>query len=211
VPGLVLLPAISDIGGGVQLFLRERGKTPRSSASERTEQWNGSASVSGTLQFSLMTRMVRWCANGTSFDRGAKEQTLARRSDGSGTSSLSAQHIACGYTAGGKGCSPGLRLLSRTSPATPARMNRSCQRQTQGLDTSAWRMIAVVPQPAAVARMIFARQTCFCGLFRSATTRSSRPRSAALTSMLIPSRMPQHATHHTSMESYDCVRPLAGC
>ena len=54
--------------------------------------------------------------------------------------------------------------------------------------------VAVVPQPAAVARMIFARQTCFCGLFRSATIRSSRSRSAALTSILIPSRMPQHAT-----------------
>ena len=55
-------------------------------------------------------------------------------------------------------------------------------------------MISAVPQPCAVARMILARQTCFCGLFRSATIRSSRSRSAALTAILIPARMPQHAT-----------------
>ena len=71
-------------------------------------------------------------------------------------------------------------------------------------------MISAVPQPSAVASMIRARQTCFCGLFRSATIRSSRSRSAALTSMLIPSRMPQHATLSLKRESYDCVRPLAG-
>ena len=35
---------------------------------------------------------------------------------------------------------------------------------------------------------------CFCGLVRSATTPSNRTRSTALTSMLIPSRTPQHAT-----------------
>jgi hypothetical protein len=100
--------------------------------------------------------------------------------------------------------------MSRTKPATPLRMNRSCQRQTHGLDTSARRMISAVPQPWAVARMIFARQTCFCELFRSATIRASPSRSAALTSMLIPSRMPQHATVASTRESYDCVRPLAG-
>ena len=111
-------------------------------------------------------------------------------------------------TAGGKGGSPGFLVLSRTRPATPSPMNRSCQRQTQGLDTSARRMISAVPQPAAVARMIRARQTCFCGLLRSATIRSSRSRSVALTSMLIPSRMPQHATLPLRRESYDCVRPL---
>jgi hypothetical protein len=58
--------------------------------------------------------------------------------------------------------------------------------------------------------MIRARQTCFCRLFRSATIRSSRSRSAALTSMLIPSRMPQHATLPSTRESYDCVIPLGG-
>ena len=109
---------------------------------------------------------------------------------------------------GGKGGRPGLRVLSRTSPATPSRMNRSCQRQTQGLDTLARRMISAVPQPAAVARMIRARQTCFCGLFRSATIRSSRSRSAALASMLIPARMPQHAT--LSLKISLLRQPLVG-
>ena len=112
-------------------------------------------------------------------------------------------------TAGGKGGRPGFRVLSRSSPSTPASMNRRCQRQTLGFDTPARRMISAVPQPSPVARMIRARQTCFCGLLRSATTRSSRSRSAALTSMLIPSRMPQHATGTAQRESYDCVIPLA--
>jgi hypothetical protein len=69
-------------------------------------------------------------------------------------------------------------------------MNRSCQRHTHGFDTPARRIAAAVPQPSAVARMIRARQTCFCGLFRSATIASSRARSAALTSISIPLRMP---------------------
>jgi len=34
--------------------------------------------------------------------------------------------------------------------------------------------ILAVPTPAAVNRMIRARQTCFCGLFRSATIASRR-------------------------------------
>jgi hypothetical protein len=79
------------------------------------------------------------------------------------------------------------RVLSRRSPATPSRLNRSCQRQTHGLDLPVRRMRAAVPQPSAVARMIFARQTRFCGLFRSAATASRRARSAALTSTRIPS------------------------
>ena len=107
-------------------------------------------------------------------------------------------------TAGGSGGRPGFRVLSRSSPATPVAMNRRCQRQTLGFDTPARRMISAVPQPSPVARMIRARQTCFCGLFRSATIRSSRSRSAALTSMLIPSRMPQHATLASTRVSYDC-------
>jgi hypothetical protein len=36
------------------------------------------------------------------------------------------------------------------------------------------RMISVVPQPSAVARMILARQTCFCGALRSATIDGDR-------------------------------------
>ena len=81
------------------------------------------------------------------------------------------------------------RVLSRSSPATPSRMNRSCQRQTHGFDLPVRRMISPVPRPSAVPRTILARQTCFCGLFRSATTASRRARSAVLTSTLIPSRI----------------------
>jgi hypothetical protein len=61
------------------------------------------------------------------------------------------------------------RVLSRGRPATPAVMKRSCQRQAAVLLTLARRMISAVPQPSAVNSTICARQTCFCGLFRSAT------------------------------------------
>jgi hypothetical protein len=92
--------------------------------------------------------------------------------------------------AAGSGGLPGGRVLSRSSPATPSAMNRACQRQTHGFDTPARRMISAVPQPAAVARMTAARQTCFCGLLRSATIAFRRARSAAETSTAIPSRIP---------------------
>jgi hypothetical protein len=48
-------------------------------------------------------------------------------------------------------------------------MNRSCQRQTVTLLLPLRRMIALVPTPSAVSSTICARQTCFCGLLRSAT------------------------------------------
>jgi len=38
------------------------------------------------------------------------------------------------------------------------------------LRNSARRLISAVPRPSAVARMIDARETCFCDLFRSVTT-----------------------------------------
>src|SRR4051794_29441424 len=55
-------------------------------------------------------------------------------------------------------------------------------------------MISAVPQPSAVSRTICARQTCFCGLFRSATIAASCWRSAALNSTVIPARMRQIRT-----------------
>ena len=70
-------------------------------------------------------------------------------------------------------------------------MKRSCQRQTTVL------LVPVLAhdlgRAAAVRRQQHdpARQTCFCGLFRSATIASRRRRSAALTSTLIPVRIPQ--------------------
>src|SRR6516225_5509515 len=111
-------------------------------------------------------------------------------------------------SADGNGGKPGFLVFSRNRPGAPSRMNRSCQRHTHGFETPARRMISAVPHPSAVARMIRARQTCFCGLLRSATTAANRSRSAALTSMLIPSRMPHHTKWHAYMESYDCVGPL---
>jgi hypothetical protein len=39
-------------------------------------------------------------------------------------------------------------------------MNRACLRHTTGFDLPERRMISVVPQPSAVARMILARHTC---------------------------------------------------
>ena len=108
-------------------------------------------------------------------------------------------------SADGNGGSPGFRVLSWSRPATPSRMNRSCQRHTQGFETPARRMTSAVPQPSAVARMIRARQTCFCRLLRSATTATSCSRSAALTSILIPSRIAHYRMRRPNVESYDCV------
>src|SRR5689334_9340781 len=83
----------------------------------------------------------------------------------------------------------GGRVLSRNSPSTPSCMKRSCQRQTAVLATPAWRMISAVPTPSALSSTIFARQTCFCGLLRSVLIASSRSRSLAMSSKLIPVRM----------------------
>ncbi len=56
---------------------------------------------------------------------------------------------------------PGGRVLSDSRPSTPASANRSCQRQTVVFDFPAAAMIAWVPRPSTVSRMIRARQTCF--------------------------------------------------
>jgi hypothetical protein len=53
-------------------------------------------------------------------------------------------------------------------------MKRACHAHTTGFDLPDRRMISVVPQPSAVARMILARQTCFCGALRSATIDGDR-------------------------------------
>ena len=53
------------------------------------------------------------------------------------------------------------RVLSRSSPSTPACMKLSCQRQTQVLEVPVWRMISAVPMPSALNSTMAARQTCF--------------------------------------------------
>lgn len=68
------------------------------------------------------------------------------------------------------------------SPSTPSCMKRSCHRQTQGFDLPVSRMIAMVPSPSAVARMILVRHTTLTGVLRSAAMARSRLRSAPLTS-----------------------------
>ena len=89
------------------------------------------------------------------------------------------------FTSAGSGAVPGSRVLSRSRPSTPSAAKRSCQRHTHGFDLPVARMIAIVPSPSAVARIILARQTTLLGWFRSATSCSSRACSAGLTSMLM--------------------------
>jgi hypothetical protein len=57
------------------------------------------------------------------------------------------------------------------------------------------------PQPSAVSSTICARQTCFCGLFRSETTASSLARSLVPTPTMIPLSMPQTRTPAAEWES----------
>src|SRR6266567_1027723 len=83
------------------------------------------------------------------------------------------------------------RVLSRHSPAAPSEPNRSCQRQMTVLAFPVRRMISAVPCPAAVSRTILARQTCFCGLFRLATTAFNAARSVALSLIWVLSCIPQ--------------------
>jgi hypothetical protein len=89
----------------------------------------------------------------------------------------SVRSTSCATLGSATGALPGLRVLSCNSASTPASIKRRCQRRTQGFETPARRMISAVPQPAAVARTICARHTCFCARLRSATTASSRSRS----------------------------------
>jgi hypothetical protein len=87
------------------------------------------------------------------------------------------------------GCLPDLRVLSRVSPSTPSVMKRACHLHTAGFDRPDRRMISAVLQPSAVARMMLARHTCFCGALRSETIASSRWRSACVTFTTIPALM----------------------
>jgi hypothetical protein len=84
------------------------------------------------------------------------------------------------------------RVLSRVSPAIPSCIKRSCQRHTTVLPLPTVRMIAMVPAPSLLNSTIRARQTCFCGLLRSRMIDCNRFRSAGVTSMVIPLRMPQN-------------------
>jgi hypothetical protein len=90
---------------------------------------------------------------------------LASRGGGPSARSIT----RCTVTAGNGGClvagqaGNAFRHEPRPASATPI----------TGLALPDRRVISVVPQPSAVARMILARQTCFCGALRSPTIASS--------------------------------------
>ena len=92
---------------------------------------------------------------------------------------------------GAVGALPAGRVLSDKIPSTPASAKRSCQRQTVVFDFCVAAMIAFVPSPSALKRMIRARQTCFCGVFRLDTMATSRRCCAAETVKEMPVLMPQ--------------------
>ena len=89
------------------------------------------------------------------------------------------------------------RVLSRGQPVNPLRMNRSCQRHTDGLAFADGAHDLGGAQPSAVSTTIRARHTCFCGLLRSRMIDCKRARSAAVTSMFIPLRIPHNGTDHS--------------
>jgi len=79
------------------------------------------------------------------------------------------------------GALPGLRVLSRNRPSTPASAKRCCQRHTVGrLRPMPWAIRCAGPRSAEASTMR-ARSTCFCRWLRSATIASNRSRSTALT------------------------------
>ena len=59
--------------------------------------------------------------------------------------------------------------------------------------------------------MMFARQTCFCGLLRFVTTARMRARSALVTLTMIPLRIPHTRTHSASRESSKGLERQVGC
>jgi hypothetical protein len=94
---------------------------------------------------------------------------------------------------GSKGGMRDGRVLSRHSPGMPSAPNRSCQRQMTVLAFPVRRMISTVPCPAAVSSTIFARHTCFCGLFQFATTASNSARSEAFSLIGFVDAFPRRA------------------
>ena len=170
-------PVGSDRGLGSATSRRPRG--PRHAPADRCRArrcraaWRRTASVESLKErtrcgCSLCARQMR-CTEETlipvALAIAAAVQWVAWCGGSVAVSAITRSMIVCS-----KGGIRDGRVLSRRSPSTPSVMNRSCQRQTLGFDLPLRRMISAVPRPSAVARMIFARQACFCGLFRSATS-----------------------------------------
>ena len=83
----------------------------------------------------------------------------------------------------------------------PRGMKRSCQRQTQVLDLPVSAMMAWVPHPPSpLRRTIRARQTCFCGLFGSATMASQAACGRSERQVRIPVRIPADSHPQTRLD-----------
>src|SRR5262245_44399432 len=177
------------------------------SSTERTTAWAGGLMYRPTMSLSFAANFgsfdslnVRmrcgaswWASRMRCTDRKLTPATFASirpvqcvASPGGGP--VTRSMTSCTVSAG-SGALPGLRVLSRSKPSTPSAMNRACQVHTTGFALPDRRMISAVPQPSAVARMIWARHTCFCGAQRSETIASSRRRSAQVTLTTIPALM----------------------
>ena len=100
-----------------------------------------------------------------------------------------------------RGALPGGRVLSRSSPSTPSKTKRACQRHTAGRLAPVRCATSSTVSRSAEARMILARCTCFTGRFRSAMIASSRAASSAFTSTHTVWAMAQTRTPRLPCES----------
>src|SRR5258707_595430 len=87
------------------------------------------------------------------------------------------------------------------SAALPPPRKGSCPPQTSVLALPLACMISAVPRPSAVRSTILARQTCFCGLLRLATTALSWLRSVRLNWIFVRSCIPQTRIRERFRES----------
>lgn len=69
-------------------------------------------------------------------------------------------------------------------------------------------MMATVPRPSSLVKMILARHTCFCAELPAETIAFNRTRSAAETSNVIPVRI-QHALHIRAQIGIPSRTPLS--
>ena len=90
------------------------------------------------------------------------------------------------HDGGGKRLLAGLARLVAGKPVDTLGHESRLPSPDHGFDLPERRMISAVPQPSAVARMMWARHTCFCGALRSATITWSRRRSVRVTDTTMP-------------------------
>ena len=100
--------------------------------------------------------------------------------------------------AGGERRLPGGRVLSRSRPSTPSAMKRSCQRHTQVFDLPVAAMIAIGAQTLVGQQHDPRSPDMLLRRTPRRDDRSSRAWSAAVTSILIPVRIPRHGMRRGS-------------